>query len=85
MVEYQKDWACVLQLYQLLLELVNDQRPELDGKWKLLEFNYKKIVIGYGAPLKSNADRYSQGFGSNGKLSQFSSIATGINFCENIF
>ena len=25
--EFQKDWACVLQLYQLLLELVNESHP----------------------------------------------------------
>ena len=27
LAEFQKDWACVLQLYQLLLELVNDPHP----------------------------------------------------------
>ena len=37
-----------LRLYQLLLELVEDERAELKGNWKLVSFNYQKIVISYG-------------------------------------
>ena len=43
----------IFRLYQLLIELLDDERPELKDNWQLMSFNYQKIVIGYGDPHPS--------------------------------
>ena len=47
-----------------MIDLLDDERPELQNNWQLMSFNYQKIVIGYGDALPSAV----------GGSAQFSSI-----------
>ena len=57
LAEFQKDWACILKLYQLLLELLDDQRPQLKNKWSLQSFDYHKLVIAYGDVVNRSGNK----------------------------